>query len=119
MPRHAGGWRRLTRWLPIGVIAVAIAVAPAGDDKPAKDQAVFHKPVRLKADGEFIDTGEAWGHSGPWVADVDGDGLRDLIVGDFSGQFRVYKNTGGDNEPKYAKCEYLKAGGEIAKVPIY
>lgn len=42
------------------------------------------EPVLPEADGRGIDTGNAWGHSGPTAEDVDGDGLRDLVVGDYS-----------------------------------
>lgn len=85
----------------------------------AQDSGVFEGPVRLKADGKVIDTGDAWGHSGPWVADVDEDGKRDLVVGDFSGKFRFFRNVGSESEPRYAAQEYLKAGGVEAEVPIY
>ncbi len=67
---------------------------------PADD--VFEKPVRLQADGEVIDTGKAsWAHSAPCVEDIDGDGLPDLIVGDFSGKLSVYRNVGTRNKPAY------------------
>ncbi|HEY8505271.1 MAG TPA: hypothetical protein VIL46_11860 [Gemmataceae bacterium] len=85
----------------------------------AAEPDVFHKPVRLKAAGQVIDAGEAWGHCGPTLADVDGDGKRDLVVGDFSGKFRYYRNVGTDAKPEYAALEYLRAGGEVAQVPIY
>lgn len=91
---------------------------PPDEPKPAK-AGVFHAPVRLKAADGVIDTGPAWGHSGPWVADVDGDGKRDLVVGDFSGLFHLYHNEGTNQEPRYAKAVNLKAGGVDAKVPIY
>ncbi len=85
----------------------------------AEDASIFQVPLRLKADGKVIDTGEAWGHSGPAVADVDIDGLRDLVVGDFSGKFRFYRNIGSNKEPKFAACSYLMADGKEAEVPIY
>jgi hypothetical protein len=66
-----------------------------------------------------IDSGESWGHSGPWVEDVDGDGLRDLVVGDFSGLFRLYRNDGTNQKPHYAAAVNLQGGGVDAKVPIY
>ncbi len=94
------------------------------DDFP-EDKAVrvesdaFHPPVRLTADGQVIDHGPSWGHTSPWLVDVDGDGIHDLVVGDFSGHFRVYHNEGTEKQPRYAKGVNLKAGGVDAQVPIY
>jgi len=92
-----------------------------GQLTPAENAGIglFHPPVRLAAADGVIDHGAALAHCGPWVEDVDGDGLKDLIVGDFSGYFTVYRNEGTDKQPKYAKGEHLQAGGEDAKVPIY
>lgn len=85
----------------------------------AADVDVFEKPVRLLADGKVIDTGAAWGHSSPCVEDLDGDGLKDLLLGDFSGKFRVYRNVGQNNLPVYEELGFLKAGNVEALVPIY
>ena len=107
------------------IIAFFIAMLGVGHfctltaEEKQSDASIFHKPIRLRAGDAFIDTGEAWGHSGPCIADVDGDGNLDLVVGDFSGQFRFCKNIGTNAHPMYAPCEYLKAGNEVAKVPIY
>jgi hypothetical protein len=92
-------------------------VAPDVPVRVEKD--LFHPPVRLATADGIIDSGPAWGHCGPWVADVDGDGVRDLVVGDFSGLFRFYHNEGTDAKPRYDKAVNLQAGGEDAKVPIY
>ena len=90
------------------------------NDEPSRvEKGIFHEPVRLEADGTVIDSGPAWGHCGPWVEDVDGDGVRDLVVGDFSGLFHVYHNEGTDRVPRYAAAVNLQAGGTDAKVPIY
>ena len=89
-------------------------------DVPVRvEKDLFHPPARLAAADGIIDSGPAWGHCGPWVADVDGDGVHDLVVGDFSGLFRFYRNEGTDAKPRYAKAVNLQAGGEDAKVPIY
>jgi hypothetical protein len=85
--------------------------------RPAAE-GLFHAPTRLSAAGAVIDSGPDWGHSGPWVEDVDGDGRRDLVVGDFSGLFRLYRNEGTDREPRYAAAVNLRAGDADAKVPI-
>jgi hypothetical protein len=92
-------------------------VAP---DEPVRlEKGLFHPPVRLAAADGVIDSGATWGHCGPWLVDVDGDGVRDLVVGDFSGLFRFYRNVGTNQQPRYAKAVNLRAGGVDAKVPIY
>jgi len=89
-------------------------------DEPVRvERGIFHPPVRLTAADGMIDSGVSWGHSGPWIVDVDGDGLKDLVVGDFSGFFRFYRNIGTNEEPRYAKAVNLRAGGVDAQVPIY
>jgi hypothetical protein len=116
-------WSYLAPGLLLGaaVFAAAPGTAPPGTapPAPAKAAACLEKPVRLKADGAFIDTGAAWGHASPWLVDIDGDGKRDLIVGDFSGKFRVFLNTGTNARPVYKSAGFLQAGGVDAHVPIY
>jgi hypothetical protein len=92
-------------------------VAP---DQPVRiEKDIFHPPVRLTGADGVIDSGPSWGHSSPWIVDVDGDGVNDLVVGDFSGLFRFYRNEGTNKQPRYAKMVNLQAGGVDAKVPIY
>lgn len=85
----------------------------------ASAQDLFEPPVRLKADGKVIDTGPAWGHSSPCFEDLDGDGLRDLLLGDFGGSFEIFRNVGTAEEPEFRSDGLLHAGGEPAKVRIY
>jgi hypothetical protein len=74
----------------------------------------FQPPVRLKADGVPVRV-ESPGYAAPCWADIDGDGKKDLLVGQFNGgKIHVYKNL-GDN--KLAPREWLKAGGAVAEVP--
>lgn len=76
-------------------------------------------PVRLEADGAVIDTGPAWGHSGPCAEDVDSDGLVDLVIGDFGGRFHYYRNTGDAANPRFTSVGNLRAGDDDASVRIY
>ena len=89
-------------------------------DVPVRvEKGLFHSPVRLAAVDGVIDSGPSWGHCGPWIEDVDGDGIKDLVVGDFSGLFHFFRNEGTNQQPRYAKAVNLQAGGVDAKVPIY
>lgn len=91
----------------------------APDEPKAVATEALLPPTRLSAANGVIDSGADWGHSSPWVEDVDGDGKRDLVVGDFSGLFRFYRNVGTNEKPSYAAAVNLQAGGADAKVPIY
>lgn len=86
---------------------------------PVQADDVFEKPVRLKADGKVIDTGDHWGHSSPCIEDLDGDRLDDLILGDFRGNFHFYKNVGRSDAPVYISIGKIQAAGKDAQVNIY
>ena len=74
------------------------------------------EPVRLQAAGEPIDT--KIGHAAPFVCDFDGDGLKDLLVGQFGdGLLWIYHNEGTNSEPKLAAGVKFKEGKEDGRVP--
>jgi FG-GAP-like repeat len=74
----------------------------------------FAPPVRLKAGGAPIRV-EAPGYAAPCLADVDGDGKLDLLVGQFNqGKIQLFKGLGGG---RFAKGAWLKAEGKPAEVP--
>ncbi len=74
----------------------------------------FEAPVQLKGGGESVNV-ESPGYAAPCWADIDGDGKKDLLVGQFrQGKIRVYKNLGGR---KLAAGEWLTADGKVVEVP--
>jgi hypothetical protein len=104
------------------------ATVSAETDVPDRDVATnvlpgsgLEAPVRLEADGKPIDIGKlsSIAHAGPWIADIDADGDRDLLVGDFPGHFWHFDNVGSDEEPRYTSKGKLQAGGKDAKTPVY
>ena len=73
-------------------------------------------PVRLSAGGKAIDT--EVGHAAPYLADFDGDGKRDLLVGQFGGgQLKIYRNIGSNQNPDYEPPTFFQTGGKVVKVP--
>ena len=76
--------------------------------------AEFERPVRLEADGVAVRV-ESPGYAAPCRADVDGDGEKDLLVGQFNkGKIRLFKNLSGG---KLAAGVWLQAEGKVAEVP--
>ena len=74
----------------------------------------FKSPVRLKGGDSFVRV-ESPGWAAPCLADTDGDGKKDLLVGQFNkGKIRVFKGQGGG---RFAAGEWLKADGKVAEVP--
>jgi FG-GAP-like repeat len=76
--------------------------------------AEFKPPVRLQAAGSPVRV-EGPGYAAPCWADIDGDGKKDLLVGQFNGgKIRVFKNLG---DGKLAAGKWLQAEGAVAEVP--
>jgi hypothetical protein len=106
--------------------ALCVLGLPDGTQSPApkpKDEAPqpmvtyrFTPPVRLGAAGKPIDT--EVGHAAPLVVDFDGDGKKDLLVGQFgSGILWVYRNEGTNTQPRYAAGVKFQAGDQDGRVP--
>lgn len=74
-------------------------------------------PVQILAADNPIDV-KRTGHSAPCFADFDGDGLRDLIVGEYyEGRVRVFKNHGTQAQPLFQDFEWIVTEAGNAKVP--
>lgn len=107
----------LATLLLLPTLMAQVATEAASRDKTY----AFAAPVQLEADGKPIDIGSLSkiAHAGPWLEDVDGDGDRDLLVGDFPGHFWLFDNEGTNKKPKFTAKGKLKAGGKDAKTPVY
>jgi hypothetical protein len=93
--------------LPLVVCCGLVVSATAGEASVK-----FAKPVRLEADHKIIRV-ERPGYAAPTWVDMDGDGLMDLIVGQFTGaKIQIFKNLGKN---VFKAGEYLKVNGMIAK----
>ena len=98
-------------WLCAGYI---FADEPDNKTKDDGKSFAFAAPVQLKADGEFIKV-ESPGYASPCWADIDGDGQKDLLVGQFnSGKIKVFRNLKDD---EFAEGEWLKTGDNVAEIP--
>ncbi|MEN6425229.1 MAG: VCBS repeat-containing protein [Phycisphaerales bacterium] len=97
---------RMAVFVVLGLVASASA---AMSDELAS-------PVRLEAAGKVIDTDV--GHAAPCVCDFDGDGVQDLLVGQFGdGLLWIYRNEGTNAEPKLAAGVKFKDGAKDGTVP--
>ena len=73
------------------------------------DDVSFSSPERLQVpDMKELEGAE--------VVDYDGDGVQDLLSGLYSGNLLFRKNTGSNEDPKYAAPVKLQRGGEDIKL---
>src|SRR5262249_17417780 len=81
------------------------------------DSTELRPPVALLAGGKPLDVARD-GHSAPFVGDVDGDGRRDLLVGQYhEGRLRPYRNSGDNALPRFDDFTWFEAEGQPGRVP--
>jgi hypothetical protein len=96
-----------------GALATALGVAQA-----PKNETDLEKPVKILAGKLPLDVQRS-GHAAPFVGDFDGDGLPDLLVGQYTdGKLRIYRNVGTPKRPRFDGYEWFKAGGDFGRVPV-
>jgi hypothetical protein len=89
---------------PLLLCSFAFAVAPK-----------FHDGVFLFDGADTLDVGS---YSAPYAYDWNGDGKKDLLVGQFvDGLIRFYPNVGTNYEPVFNGYELLTADGSIITLP--
>ena len=91
-------------------------VPPTVGGKLAGDLA---EPVQIMAGDKPIDV--TVGHAAPFLHDMNDDGTRDLLVGQFGdGALRIYTNAGTNEQPKFdEKFEWFTVeGGAKGTVPF-
>ncbi len=98
--------------MSLAILTLVVAVSQAASDTSVQ----FEPPVRLTAAGKVIDTDV--GHAAPFVGDFDGDGVKDLLVGQFGeGLLWIYRNEGTNDQPKLAAGVKFKDGKDDGRVP--
>ncbi len=103
----------MTAFLAPLTLAV-LGLAPPGE--PGTLSKELQPGVQLEVGGKPIDT--AVGHAAPFVGDFDGDGVNDLLVGQFGeGILWIYRNTGTNAKPKLAPGVKFKEGKADGRVP--
>src|SRR3954454_21255163 len=74
-------------------------------------------PVLIEAGGRPIDV-EHVGHAAPFIGDIDGDGRKDLLVGElYKGRLLIYRNTGRDAAPRFERSTVFKDGAPKGCIP--
>ena len=110
------------RTLLTSAVAAAIpALLAAGPAQPATGKLAddLAEPVQVMAGEKPIDV--TIGHAAPFMADMNNDGVRDLLVGQFGdGALRIYTNAGTNEQPKFdEKFEWFTVeGGAKGTVPF-
>jgi FG-GAP repeat len=96
--------------------AFIVALVGATPPAPAEAARELAPPVRIEAAGKPVDT--AIGHAAPFVGDFDGDGVPDLLVGQFGdGILWIYRNEGTAAQPRLAAGVKFQEGREEGRVP--
>jgi hypothetical protein len=105
---------RKMQFVASSVVGAFLVTAPGGLLSTARGQEAatakfLLEPVLVEAGGKPIDL--LSGGAAPYYGDFDGDGLPDLLLGQFDGgKLRIYRNRGTKEHPRFDDFEWFKAG---------
>jgi len=106
----------LKRLLLMTAFLAFLLIGQTSPSPPARLLDDLAPPVRVEAAGKPIDT--AVGHAAPFVGDFDGDGVNDLLVGQFGdGLLWIFRNEGSNSDPRLAAGVQFKGGEKEGRVP--
>ena len=103
------------------ILGMDVTVYISARENPAGGSQSYNPPlfldgVRIQAGSEDLKAGDDF--SAPCVADWNGDGKKDLIVGsDHENGVYLYINEGSDDEPIFSAGTRMKADGIYITVP--
>ncbi len=76
----------------------------------AADTPDYQPPFNVMANGVQIEL--SIGHANPLITDWNGDGLKDLILGQYSsGKLRYYENNDSNDSPMFGNYTFMQADG--------
>ena len=101
-------------WIAILLFSFSMVSGTDGEEqRPFSSE--LEVPFRANVNGNPIN---AELYAAPEMADLDGDGLMDLLVGNRKNYHcRIYKNVGTKTEPTFKSAGWVMAGDAPAAVP--
>ena len=79
------------------------------------DQPKYGSAEQVMAGSEVMET---YGNPCPSIADFDGDGLPDIVCGEFLDKLTFYRNIGTRQSPKYAQGRFIEVDGRVVKMEL-
>jgi hypothetical protein len=100
--------------LPLGALLLSPTLPPPARQEPQAEAPRFAAPALLTGGDEPLGRGILY--PSPALFDIDGDGARELVIGDLFGRVRVAEKLPGEDALAWSAPEPLQAAdGEELK----